>query len=312
MKILYCGDQGIKNGLAISILSLIKHATTPLNIYIMTINYQDSKPITDKTISLLDNLVKVCYNDILPLKSSKELQNFISNPKNHKNPKNFVKKIDATEIFKKNLPTKNMETVFTKYYFKPAAMLRLYADKIPELPDKYLYLDYDVLCLNDPTEFYNTDLKNVEVAGVLDIYGKNFYHYNFPKLRQGFFKNLKNYHKDYMNSGVLLINMPECKKSNLFPRAVKLCSTKHMMLADQAALNKVIKKRKLMPRKYNEQQDHPKKDTVFHHFSNNFKFWPYFHVQKIKPYEIDKIHEVLKITGYDDILKIYQKIKETL
>ncbi len=85
-----------------------------------------------------------------------------------------------------------------------------------------------------------------------------------------------------------------------------------MMLADQAALNKVISKRKLMPRKYNEQADKPKNDTVLHHFSNNFKFWPYFRVQKIKPFEIDKIHSVLKITEYDDIFKEYKKLKGNL
>lgn len=30
--------------------------------------------------------------------------------------------------------------------FTPCCMLRLYADRIPELPDRLLYLDTDVLC----------------------------------------------------------------------------------------------------------------------------------------------------------------------
>ena len=85
-----------------------------------------------------------------------------------------------------------------------------------------------------------------------------------------------------------------------------------MMLADQAALNKVISRRKLMPRKYNEQGERPRKDTVLHHFSNNFKFFPYFRVQKVKPFEVNKIHEVLKITEYDDILEEYKKLKDNL
>ena len=85
-----------------------------------------------------------------------------------------------------------------------------------------------------------------------------------------------------------------------------------MMLADQAALNKAIKKRKLISRKYNEQGERPKNDTVLHHFSNNFKFWPYFRVQKVKPFEIDKIHNVLKIYEYDDILEEYVRLKENL
>ena len=85
-----------------------------------------------------------------------------------------------------------------------------------------------------------------------------------------------------------------------------------MMLADQAALNKAISKRKLMPRKYNEQGEKPREDTVLHHFSNNFKFWPYFRVQKVKPFEVDKIHRILKITEYDDILEKYDKLKSDL
>ena len=85
-----------------------------------------------------------------------------------------------------------------------------------------------------------------------------------------------------------------------------------MMLADQAALNKAIERRVLVARKYNEQEERPRKDTVLHHFSNNFKFWPYFRVQKVKPFEIDKIHEVLKITEYDDILDEYIKLKDNL
>ena len=115
-----------------------------------------------------------------------------------------------------------------------------------------------------------------------------------------------------MNSGVMLFNLPECIKTRVFERAVNLCMEKWMMLADQAALNKAIDRRKLVDRKYNEQEERPRKDTILHHFSNNFKFWPYFRVQKVKPFEIEKIHSVLKITEYDDILNKYDELKEKL
>ena len=84
------------------------------------------------------------------------------------------------------------------------------------------------------------------------------------------------------------------------------------MLADQAALNKAIERRKLMSRRYNEQGERPRKDTVLHHFSNNFKFWPYFRIQKVKPFEVEKIHQVLKINEYDDILEEYKKLEVDL
>ncbi len=256
-----------------SILSILKHNKGVLHFYILTINYQNTEAFTEKSAKFLDKLVK------------------------ETNAKSFVKLIDATEVFVKNLPKKNMGS-----YFTPASMLRLYIDKVPEIAklDRVLYLDYDVVCRGDIGEFYNMNLAGVEAAGVLDIYGRRWYHYH------GLFK------QDYMNSGVMLFNMPECLKSGMFARTVELCASRWMMLADQAALNKSIERRALVDRKYNEQEERPRADTVLHHFSNNFKFWPYFHVQKVKPYEIDKIHNVLKITEYDDILEEYDKLKDNL
>ncbi len=273
MNILYCGDKGIARGVLVSILSILKHNKGEIHFYILTINYEDTVAFAEKSAKFLDSLVK------------------------KENKASFVKLIDATEVFVKNLPKKNMGS-----YFTPCSMLRLYIDKIPEIAalPKVLYLDYDVVCRAPLDEFYDTPMDGIEAAGVCDIYGKYFYHY----------RGLFNF--DYMNSGVMLFNMPECLKSGTFEKAAKLCASKRMMLADQAALNKMIEKRKLMPRKYNEQGERPRGDTVLHHFSNNFKFFPIFRVQKVKPFEVDKVHKVLKITEYDDILKEYNKLKENL
>ena len=295
MNILYCGDAGIFDGVLISILSLIRNGQkrfdgqkmreikaseagnstktstqSVFQIYIMTIEYENVKPFSKQQAKILDELIK------------------------KENPQSFVKLIDATEVFVQNLPKRNMGT-----YFTPCAMLRLYMDKVPELMpcDRILYLDYDVVAQGDITEFYNTDLTGVEVAGVLDIYGRRWYHY------RGLFK------QDYMNSGVMLFNMEECRKTRMFEKAAKICAEKWMLLPDQSALNRAIDRRKLMPRKFNEQEERPREDTVLHHFSNNFKFWPYFRVQKVKPFEIEKVHKILKITEYDDILEEYQIIK---
>lgn len=291
MNVLYCGDTGISRGVLVSILSLLmngrKHYDAkknvmiddtkmeqPIyNIYIMTIRYDGVKPFTEKTARFLNKLVKG-YNS-----------------------KSFVKLIDATEVFVKNLPSKNMGS-----YFTPCSMLRLYVDKVSEIArlDRILYLDYDVVCRGDISEFYNMNLDEVEAAGVLDIYGRRWYHYH------GLFK------QDYMNSGVMLFNVSECLKSDMFGKAVRLCAGRWMMLADQAALNKTIERRILVDRKYNEQEERPRADTVLHHFSNNFKFWPFFRVQKVKPFEIEKVHNILGIHEYDDILNKYEKLVDEL
>ena len=273
MNILYCGDKGISRGVLVSILSLLKNNIEPVDIYILTIKYEGVEPFEEKTAVFLDKLVR------------------------EKNLKNSVKLIDATDIFVKNLPSKNMGS-----YFTPCSMLRLYIDKVPEIKklDRILYLDYDVVCRKDLSEFYHTDMEGIEAAGVLDIYGRRFYRYH------GLFK------QDYMNSGVMLFNMKECLKTGMFEKAVRLCGKRWMMLADQEALNKSISSRKLMPARFNDQNERPSPDTVLHHFSNNFKFWPYFRVQKVKPFEIEKVHKILKIYDYDDVYEEYNKYKENL
>ena len=70
------------------------------------------KGVSDYSIEFLDKLVK------------------------NSNSASFVKKIDITELFIKELPEINLGTRFT-----PCCMLRLFADYIEELPDKILYLD---------------------------------------------------------------------------------------------------------------------------------------------------------------------------
>ena len=315
MNILYCGDAGVARGVLVSILSLMKNCTEPLEIYIMTINCENVKPFRAHTVEFLDKLVKngttagwenekVSDCDVANSPANKKQDDGAANKKQDDRPtvdqlclkgnkKSFVKLIDATEVFVKNLPRKNMGS-----YFTPASMLRLYLAKMPELKklDRILYLDYDVVCRKDLKEFYYQSLDQIEAVGALDIYGQHFYRYH------GLFN------KDYMNSGVMLFNIPECLKTGMFDRAIKLCGEKKMFLADQAALNKAITRRKIADRKYNEQAERPKKDTVLHHFSNNFKFWPFFRVQKVKSFEIDKIHQVLQIYEYDDILALYQRL----
>lgn len=139
MNILYCGDENIENGLVISTLSLLKNVKEELHIYVLTMDIQNEKRkfkgISSSIIDFLDERVK------------------------KENSENFIKKIDMTEMFNEELPIKNMETRFTPY-----CMLRLFVDKIPEIPDKILYLDTDVVCRKKFSEFYNQDITNYELV----------------------------------------------------------------------------------------------------------------------------------------------------
>ena len=269
MNILYCGDSNIEDGLIISILSILKHDKCPLNIYVLSMNYNDKKSVSSKTIKKLDKLLK------------------------DTNKKSSIKLIDVLDVFLADAPTSNLNTLFTPY-----CMLRLYADLLDELPDKILYLDNDVVACKSIEEFYNTDNAKYEIVGARDFYGKYFYSKNRIK-------------KDYLNSGVLLLNLKLIKQSGSFKKCRMMCQKRKMLLPDQAALNKYCKPKLIVKRKYNEQHS-MKKDTVMRHFTTTFKFFPYFRTQKIKPWDIERLHEVLKCHEFDDIINDYLKFKEEI
>lgn len=209
------------------------------------------------------------------------------------NQNNFVKKIDITKLFEKEMPVVNLKTHFT-----PCCMLRLFADEIQELPDKILYLDNDVMVRKDFSNFYHQDMSKYELAGVLDHYGK------------WFFKK-KLFQLDYINSGVLLLNLSKIKQTKLFEKARKMCQTKKMFMPDQSSLNKLASYKKIEPRKFNEQRK-LREDTVLQHFTTSLRFFPLFHTITIKPWHIEKIHHKLKIFEYDDILNEYQNLMKEI
>ena len=269
MNILYCGDRYIIDGLVISILSLLKNTNENLYVYVFTMDYED-------VLKKYDPITKKDI-DILD-KLVKE-----------KNKKNFVKLIDLTKIASNNLPIANLDTRFTPY-----CMLRLYADLVKGMPSKILYLDNDIVALKDPVELYNMDNKDFELVGVLDRYGSHLF-------------KTKIIRKTYVNSGVLLMNLDLIKETGLFEKAREKCKKTKMLLPDQTALNICARKKLIIDKKYNEQKKiYP--ETVFRHYTTTFKFWPKYHTQTIKPWNIEKLHDVLKDHEFDDILEKYNII----
>ena len=116
---------------------------------------------------------------------------------------------------------------------------------------------------------------------------------------------------DYINSGVLLINLDKVRETGLFKKCRELCKNKEMFMPDQSAINKLAKQKKIVQRKFNEQRK-LHKDTIFQHFTTSFRFFPWFHALTVKPWNIDRVHEELKIREYDDILEEYQTIMKEL
>jgi lipopolysaccharide biosynthesis glycosyltransferase len=266
MNILYCGDDNIEGGLIISILSLLKNVDEEINIYVLTMTVQSQQkkfhPVSEATIQFLNERVKKT------------------------NPCNSVVKLDVTELFTAELPDANMETRFTPY-----CMLRLFADKISDLPDRILYLDNDVICRKNCSDFYYQDISNHELAGVLDHYGKWFFRTHIFKM-------------DYINSGVLLLNLKMIRETGLFEKCRVLCCHEKMFMPDQSAINKLSGTKIIQPRKFNEQRKlHD--NTVLQHFTTSFRFFPWLHTLTVKPWQISRVHSELKLFEYDDILDEY-------
>lgn len=271
MNILYCGDKNTEDGLIISILSLLKNVKETLSICVMTMSLKTSErnisPISDEMIRLLDEYIKA------------------------KNADNSIRLTDMSKMFKEELPTANMDTRFT-----PCCMLRLFSDMVPDMPERILYLDSDVVCRRAFDEFYNQDMTDCELAGVLDYYGKWFFRSNLFRL-------------DYINSGVLLLNLEKIKETGLFAKCRKRCAEKKMFMPDQSAINKLAVSKKICGRKYNEQRK-LRQDTVLQHFTTSFRFFPWLHTLTVKPWQTDKVHEQLKIFEYDDILNEYIELRK--
>ncbi len=270
MNILYCGDRNIRDGVLISILSLIEKVHEPLHVYLLTLDLENQgkhyKKLTEQDTAVFEEVLKKA------------------------DEKNTVKTYDLTEEFIRELPKANMQTRFT-----PGCMLRLYADKVKDIPDRLLYLDNDVICRQDCSDYYHQNLDGCELVGTLDYYGSWFFR-----------KKLRN--RDYLNSGVLLLNMKEIKKTGLFQKCRDMCRDTEMFMPDQSAINKLAVSKRIAPRRFNEQR-RLKDNTVFQHFTTSFRFFPWVHTLTVKPWDVDRMHEVLNLHEYDTVLNQYEEIR---
>ncbi len=268
INILFGGNYKVFDGILLCLLSMSKHTDEPINVFILTADVTslnpEYRPITNDKIDLLDKIIK------------------------SKNPESKVQLITLGDEFNDWIKkSQNKLSIYTPYTF-----LRLFADKIPEIPDKIIYLDTDIMINGDIKELFDIDISDYELGVVKDRYGHIFINYK------------------YFNAGMLLLNMKMIKETKLFDRVKEMCINKKMSFPDQTALNKCAKKKLFLPRKFNEQGP-LQKDTIVQHFSKRIKWLPFFHTQNIKPWQIDLVHSVYKWHQYDDIYEEYIKIKQT-
>ena len=189
------------------------------------------------------------------------------------------------DLYEKNMANNcNKNSVYTPY-----ALLRLLSHHLDMLPEKIIYLDTDTMVYNDINELYSIDLEDAEYGAVQDYVGHHFFG------------------KNYINTGVLLLNLKRIRETGLFDKCIDYVATKRRFMPDQDAINYRRTKFKMLPRKFNEQRD-VVDDTVIKHFCKIPHMFPIIHTVNIKQTNLEGVHNVLKITAFDEVYDKYLEI----
>ena len=268
INLLLSGNYKVFDGALSELISIINNTKETINCYILTM---DVSRIKSDYISMSDEQIK-----------------FLNKVVKSKNLDNKVTKIDVTDLYEKEFGHGKNENA----YCTPYTLLRLMADLIPEIPDKILYLDIDMMAAKDISELYNIDISEYEYAAVREKYGS------------------KIIRPDYINAGMLLLNMNKIKETGLLKKARELIKKRKLLFADQDAIFWSTSKKLLLPRKYNEQSKFNRKDTVICHFCKRLMLLPYPHTENFKQWQVDDIHRELKCYAFDEDLTEYIKLKE--
>lgn len=269
INILFSGNGKVLDGVITCMLSIFKRSETtePFCFYIFTMDITRIKPeytaISESEISYLDKIAK-SYN-----------------------PENRVIRVDVGELYEQEFAYCPNEMA----YCSPYTLLRLFADMVPGMPDKLLYLDVDIMFNRDVRLLYDIDIEGYEYAAARDHYGKYLINPN------------------YINAGVLLFNLKEMKKTGLLEKARHWIKTKKLVFADQSAIIRSTTKKKMLPQKFNDQK-FLHKHTVIRHFSKRLFYLPYPHTDNIKQWMVGKVHKTFGYYTFDDILFEYIYLKK--
>ena len=268
INLLFSGNGKVFDGVLSCMLSIFKRTKTkePFRIFVYTMDVTRMKPeytaISEKMITFLDKVAKQ-YNS-----------------------NNSVIRVDVTALYEKEFAHCPNEDA----YCSPYTLLRLFADEVPDMPDKILYLDVDILFNRDICLLYDTDVSDVEYAAARDHYGKYLIR------------------PDYVNAGVLLLNLKRIKETGLLVKSRKLIREKKLVFADQSAVIRSTSKKKMLPQKFNDQK-FLHKSTVVRHFSKRLFYLPYPHTDNIKQWRVSDMHRIYHYYAFDDVLYEYLYLK---
>lgn len=269
INILFSGNDKVLDGVLTCMLSIFKRTTTKEPFRFFVMT-MDATRVKEQYKPIDDNMIA-----------------FLNKVAKEYNEENVVIKLDVTDLYEREFKECPNELA----YCSPYTLLRLLADLVDGMPDKLLYLDVDILFNRDITLLYNIDVTGYEYAVARDHYGKYLINPN------------------YINAGVLLLNMAEIRKTGLLEKSRQLIKTKKLVFADESALYRSTTKKKMLPQRFNDQK-FLHKHTVIRHFSKRLFYLPYPHTANIKQWRVSDIHKIFGYYQFDDILYEYIFLKK--
>lgn len=127
-----------------------------------------------------------------------------------------------------------------------AAIFKFEFPQIFSQYDKILYLDGDILVLDDVSELYNTDINDKYAAVVKDYKVTT---YKTPHLER---LHIEKKHKYYWNSGMMLLNLKKMREDNITEKLFDYRKNGINFFMDQDAFNVVFEENVIyLPLKYN-------------------------------------------------------------
>lgn len=269
IHVLFAGNDKVFDGILTCVLSILRRTGTEEPFHFILFTMDVSH-------------IKPAYVPI-----SEKQASFLEAVIQAYNPDNRVQLVDVTALYMKEFAGCPNESA----YCSPYTLIRLFADLVEGMPDKLLYLDADILFNRDIRLLYDVDIEEYEYAAARDHYGKYLLNPN------------------YINAGVLLLNLAEMRRTGILEKARKLIRTKKLTFADQSALIRSTTRKKMLPQRFNDQK-FLHKHTVVRHFSKRLFWLPYPHTDNVKQWQVSRVHKVFGYYCFDDILYEYIYLSE--
>lgn len=205
------------------------------------------------------------------------------------NNENRITLIDMTDLFQSKLG----KSVNLHSKFSPYSMIRLLSDLEPSFPDRLLYLDIDIVVVKDIYQVFSYDLKGKEIGMVKDEVGSHWLG------------------KNYCNTGVILMDIKKLRETHHFDAVRYKVNHNRYFMPDQTAINRAMKKYKMiMPGEFNSQHE-LSDDTVIRHYCQ----WIRIHKHGIgnvakKPWNVKEFRAFYGENTHKELLDEFLAIKE--